>query len=72
MTNTVTTANTATAFRMPFGINLDRNRPRKMIFCGRVSTEHEAQLDAFENQIQWYDDIALRHQKRMPVPANLI
>jgi len=46
---------------MPFGINLDRNRPRNMVFYGRVSTEHEAQLDAFENQIQWYDDIALRH-----------
>ena len=59
MTNTI---NTATAFRMPFGINLDRNRPRKMVFYGRVSTEHEAQLDAFENQIQWYDDVATRHQ----------
>ena len=53
MNNTVITTNTANALRMPFGISLDRNRPRKMVFYGRVSTEHEAQLDAFENQIQW-------------------
>ena len=59
MTNTVSTANNS--FRMPFGIHLDRNRPRNMVFYGRVSTEHEAQIDAFENQIQWYDDVAKRH-----------
>ena len=35
---------------------LDRNRPRKMVFYGRVSTEHEAQLAALKNQMQWYDD----------------
>ena len=35
---------------------LDRNRPRKTVFYGRVSTEHEAQLSALENQMQWYDD----------------
>ena len=35
---------------------LDRNRPRKIVFYGRVSTEHEAQLSALENQMQWYDD----------------
>ncbi len=35
---------------------LDRNRLRKMVFYGRVSTEHEAQLSALENQMQWYDD----------------
>jgi DNA invertase Pin-like site-specific DNA recombinase len=46
---------------MPFGIIPDRNRERNMVFYGRVSTEHEAQLDAFENQIQWYDDVAKRH-----------
>ena len=50
-----------TALKMPFGIILDRTRERRMVFYGRVSTEHEAQLDAFENQIQWYDDVALRH-----------
>lgn len=44
----------------PF-LKLDRNRPRKMVFYGRVSTEHEAQLSALENQIQWYDDQAKYH-----------
>ena len=39
----------------PFAI-LDRNRPRNIVFYGRVSTEHEAQLSALENQMQWYDD----------------
>ena len=53
--------NTAT-FRNSFEINLDRNRDRNIVFYGRVSTEHEAQLDAFENQIQWYDDVATKHQ----------
>ena len=40
---------------------LDRNRMRNMVFYGRVSTEHEAQLSALENQIQWYDDQAKYH-----------
>ena len=35
---------------------LDKNRERQMCFYGRVSTEHEAQLSALQNQIQWYDD----------------
>lgn len=39
---------------------IDRNRPRRVVFYGRVSTEHEAQLSALENQMQWYDDIAKR------------
>ena len=34
----------------------DRNRGRKVAIYGRVSTEHEAQLSALENQLQWYDD----------------
>lgn len=42
-------------------LKLDRNRPRNMVFYGRVSTEHEAQLSALENQIQWYDDQAKYH-----------
>lgn len=37
---------------------LDRFRQRKMVFYGRVSTAHEAQLSALENQMQWYDDVA--------------
>ena len=40
---------------------LDRNRHRKVVFYGRVSTEHEAQLSALENQMQWYEDIAKRY-----------
>jgi len=42
-------------------LSLDRNRPRKVVFYGRVSTEHEAQLSALENQMQWYEDIAKRY-----------
>lgn len=39
----------------------DRNRERKVAIYGRVSTEHEAQLSALENQLQWYDDQAKYH-----------
>lgn len=42
--------------------NQDRNRTRRVVFYGRVSTEHEAQLSALENQIQWNDDQANVHQ----------
>lgn len=42
--------------------NQDRNRTRRVVFYGRVSTEHEAQLSALENQIQWYDDQAAAHK----------
>ena len=62
---------TASAFRTPFGINLDRNRERRMVFYGRVSTEHEAQLSAFENQIQWYDDQARYHPNWMVLETYL-
>ncbi len=41
---------------------LDKNRPRTVVFYGRVSTEHEAQLSALENQMQWYNDEADRHK----------
>ena len=47
------------------GGSVDRKRQRRVVFYGRVSTEHEAQLSALENQIQWYDDIATRHQNWM-------
>lgn len=33
---------------MPTDVNLDRLRKRKVVFYGRVSTEHEAQLAALE------------------------
>lgn len=39
----------------------DRNRQRSVVFYGRVSTEHEAQLVALENQMQWYEDQAKYH-----------
>ena len=45
----------------PFHVFKDKNRQRQMVFYGRVSTEHEAQLSALENHIQWYDDQAERH-----------
>ena len=28
----------------------------RLISTGQVSTEHEAQLAALENQLQWYED----------------
>lgn len=34
---------------------------RKVAIYGRVSTEHEAQLSAFENQQAWYEGIAQQH-----------
>ena len=40
---------------------LDRNRERTVVFYGRVSTEHEAQLSALENQMQWYSEQAKYH-----------
>ncbi len=53
--------NTATSdFNYRFNLTnyamFDRNRQRKVAIYGRVSTEHEAQLSALENQLQWYDD----------------
>ncbi|HZJ78509.1 MAG TPA: recombinase family protein [Clostridia bacterium] len=39
----------------------DKTRNRQVVFYGRVSTEHEAQLSALENQLQWYDNQAEYH-----------
>ena len=48
--------------QMYFGnLVLDKNRKRKMVFYGRVSTQHEEQLDALENQMQWYEDQTRYH-----------
>ena len=52
---------TNTVFQIPNTFVLDRNRERKAVFYGRVSTEHEAQLAALENQMQWYEDQAKCH-----------
>lgn len=38
-----------------------RKTKRKVAIYARVSTEHEAQLSALENQIQYYDDILNKH-----------
>ena len=47
---------------MPTNVSkFDRNRERTIVCYGRVSTEHEAQLAALENQMQWYDDQAKYH-----------
>ncbi len=47
---------------MPTNVSkFDRNRERTVVFYGRVSTEHEAQLSALENQMQWYDDQVKYH-----------
>lgn len=47
---------------MPTNVStFDRNRQRSVVFYGRVSTEHEAQLAALENQMQWYEDQAKYH-----------
>lgn len=40
---------------------LTETEPRKVAIYGRVSTEHEAQLSALENQLQWYDDQVKYH-----------
>ena len=43
--------------RMYFGQSpLDKDRDRRIAFYGRVSTQHEAQVDALGNQMQWYDN----------------
>ena len=42
-------------------VNLNKERPRNIVFYGRVSTEHEAQISALENQMQWYDDQLKRY-----------
>ena len=47
-------------------MNLDRNRDRRMVFHGRVSTQHEQQKDALSNQMQWYDDQLKYHAKALP------
>lgn len=37
------------------------NKKRKVAVYGRVSSEHEAQLSAFQNQIVWYDRQIEKH-----------
>ncbi len=37
--------------------NKQEMRRRKVAFYGRVSTEHEEQVNALKNQMQWYDEL---------------
>lgn len=41
--------------------NLDPNRPRRVGIYARVSTQHEAQIHALKNQLQWYDEHIKKH-----------
>ncbi len=34
---------------------------RRVVIYARVSTEHEAQISALENQVQYYDELLVRH-----------
>lgn len=34
---------------------------RRVVIYARVSTEHEAQISALENQVQYYDELLIRH-----------
>ncbi len=40
---------------------MDTGKKRKVAIYARVSTEHEAQISALENQIQYYDNILEQH-----------
>lgn len=53
MSNATTMSGTKTSGWFMDYTKLDRNRERTVVFYGRVSTEHEAQLSALENQMQW-------------------
>lgn len=37
------------------------NEKVRVCFYGRVSTQHEAQINALDNQLQWYDSILKEH-----------
>lgn len=41
---------------------LDPDRKREVAIYGRVSTQHEAQVNALENQMQWYEDQVCQHK----------
>ena len=49
-----------------YSMNTDFNRPRNVVIYARVSTEHEAQLSALENQKDWYKPI-LEYNKNWTV-----
>ena len=41
--------------------NKDKTTKVRVVYYGRVSTQHEAQVNAFENQIDFYAEILKRH-----------
>ncbi|MCD8297677.1 MAG: recombinase family protein, partial [Prevotella sp.] len=41
--------------------NLSQNPKRTVVLYARVSTEHEAQLSALDNQVDWYKAILTQH-----------
>lgn len=45
------------------GNALQQPAMRRVAIYGRVSTEHEAQLSAFENQQAWYEGVARQHEE---------
>lgn len=44
-----------------YGYGYQAVRQRKVAIYARVSTEHEAQLSALENQKDWYNPIIAQH-----------
>ena len=43
------------------GTGVLETKGEEKIYIARVSTEHEVQLSALENQVQYYDDLIDRH-----------
>ena len=37
--------------------------PKRVVIYARVSTEHEAQINALENQLDWYKPILEMHKE---------
>lgn len=48
-----------------------RNRPRTVVLYGRVSTDHEQQISALRNQMDWYENLA-KHNPNWRVVAQYI
>ena len=42
-------------------LNVDKTRMIRVAVYARVSTEHEEQVEALKNQIQWYKDLIDKH-----------
>lgn len=42
-------------------ITVNNNEPKNVVIYARVSTEHEAQLSALENQLDWYKPLLEQH-----------